>query len=186
MTILFLAILIGLIPAFIAHAKGENFFVWWFYGAAIFIIALPHAIFLKNKNEPVPIMEGHGKQYIERREERGMGGKVALVAFALFNIFMAAWFISYLYQITEGAKQYAENTDLYNAYVLGGLLGNTVLFVLWALGDAIIGGLLLLTRGNKIIEVVEAGLKPSELPDPPNADHRIKFLDDLGFYDRTK
>lgn len=39
-----IAILIGLIPAAIASSKGRNFFLWWLYGAAIFIVALPHSI----------------------------------------------------------------------------------------------------------------------------------------------
>ena len=47
MDILFIAILIGLIPAVIAKNKGRSFGLWWFYGAAIFIVALPHAIMLK-------------------------------------------------------------------------------------------------------------------------------------------
>jgi RNA polymerase subunit RPABC4/transcription elongation factor Spt4 len=47
------AVLLGLIPASIAQSKGRSFVAWWFYGAAPFIIALPHALMLK----PV---EGHG------------------------------------------------------------------------------------------------------------------------------
>lgn len=42
-----IAILAGLIPAFIAHSKGRNFFLWWAYGGALFFVALPHAILLK-------------------------------------------------------------------------------------------------------------------------------------------
>lgn len=38
---------LGLIPALIAKNKGRNFFKWWAYGAAIFIIALPHSLGLK-------------------------------------------------------------------------------------------------------------------------------------------
>lgn len=38
--IIFLAVL-GLIPAFIARAKGRNFFDWWFFGSALFFVALP-------------------------------------------------------------------------------------------------------------------------------------------------
>jgi hypothetical protein len=49
MEILILAILIGLIPASIARGKGYSFVLWWIYGAALFIIALPHAL-LKSKN----------------------------------------------------------------------------------------------------------------------------------------
>ncbi len=38
---------LGLIPAFIASRKGRNFFDWWFFGASLFPVALPMAIFLK-------------------------------------------------------------------------------------------------------------------------------------------
>lgn len=46
---LVIVILIGLIPAFIAQQKGRSFIGWWIYGAAIFIIALPHSIIVKTK-----------------------------------------------------------------------------------------------------------------------------------------
>lgn len=51
MEYLVIAMLIGLIPAYIAKQKGRSFGLWWFYGAAIFIIALPHAIIMKPDNE---------------------------------------------------------------------------------------------------------------------------------------
>ena len=51
--ILPLAVLIGLIPAFIARNKGKNFLLWWFYGAMLFIVALPHAILIKPDNQKV-------------------------------------------------------------------------------------------------------------------------------------
>ena len=41
------AVLIGLIPAAIAQSKGRNFVAWWLYGAALFIVALPHSLLLK-------------------------------------------------------------------------------------------------------------------------------------------
>lgn len=39
--------LLGLIPAFIASRKGKNFFDWWFFGASLFLVALPMAVLLK-------------------------------------------------------------------------------------------------------------------------------------------
>jgi len=51
MEILILAVLIGLIPAAIAKSKGHSFGVWWLYGAALFIVALPHALVLKPSKE---------------------------------------------------------------------------------------------------------------------------------------
>jgi hypothetical protein len=47
MGILIGAIVLGLAPAFIASSKGRSFGLWWFYGAAIFIVALPHAFIIK-------------------------------------------------------------------------------------------------------------------------------------------
>ena len=47
MAILVLAIIIGLIPAWIAQSKGRNFVGWWIYGAALFIVALPHSLLIK-------------------------------------------------------------------------------------------------------------------------------------------
>lgn len=47
MEFLLIAVFIGLLPAAIAKSKGRNFFGWWFYGAMIFIVALPHALLLK-------------------------------------------------------------------------------------------------------------------------------------------
>jgi hypothetical protein len=41
------AILIGLIPAFIAQRKGERFLPWWVFGAALFIVALPISLIMK-------------------------------------------------------------------------------------------------------------------------------------------
>ncbi|MCW3150459.1 hypothetical protein N8H22_17785 [Stutzerimonas stutzeri] len=43
--IFFIALVLGLIPAIIAALKGRRFFVWWIYGALIFIVALPHSLF---------------------------------------------------------------------------------------------------------------------------------------------
>lgn len=47
MDLLFLPILIGLIPAIIAHGKGRSFILWWIYGAGLFIVALPHSLIMK-------------------------------------------------------------------------------------------------------------------------------------------
>lgn len=47
MEVFVIAILIGIIPAVIAQNKGQSFMLWWFYGAALFIVALPHALLMK-------------------------------------------------------------------------------------------------------------------------------------------
>jgi hypothetical protein len=46
MEILFIAALLGFIPAMIAKNKGRSFVTWWLYGALLFIIALPHSLLL--------------------------------------------------------------------------------------------------------------------------------------------
>jgi hypothetical protein len=47
MEIFIFAVVIGLIPAAIAQGKGRSFVLWWIYGAAIFIVALPHSLIMK-------------------------------------------------------------------------------------------------------------------------------------------
>jgi hypothetical protein len=47
------AVLMGLIPAFIAQRKGKSFLLWWFYGAMLFIVALPHALWIKPDSQKV-------------------------------------------------------------------------------------------------------------------------------------
>ena len=42
-----IAVLLGLIPATIAKLKGKSFGLWWLYGAALFIFALPHSIIMR-------------------------------------------------------------------------------------------------------------------------------------------
>lgn len=53
MEILILATLLGLIPAAIAQSKGRSFGKWWFYGAAIFIVALPHSLIMSSNKKGI-------------------------------------------------------------------------------------------------------------------------------------
>lgn len=64
MDIMKLAILIGLIPAIIAWNKGKSFILWWFYGAMLFIVALPHALLMKPHNQ-----KGKQKQMTEKMKK---------------------------------------------------------------------------------------------------------------------
>jgi hypothetical protein len=50
---LYISGLIGLIPAVIARNKGKSFLLWWFYGAMLFIVALPHSLLIKADNQRV-------------------------------------------------------------------------------------------------------------------------------------
>ena len=53
MELILIAALIGLLPAVIAKGKGRSFGLWWFYGAMLFIIALPHALIMKANREAI-------------------------------------------------------------------------------------------------------------------------------------
>lgn len=48
MEFIILAAIIGLIPAAVAKNKGRSFGVWWFYGAMLWIVAMPHSLMLKH------------------------------------------------------------------------------------------------------------------------------------------
>lgn len=41
------AVLLGLLPAFIVRRKGGNFYLWWVYGSLLFLVALPHSLGVK-------------------------------------------------------------------------------------------------------------------------------------------
>lgn len=53
MEIIIAAILLGLIPAIIAHSKGRSFGLWWLYGALLFIVALVHSIVMSTDNKTI-------------------------------------------------------------------------------------------------------------------------------------
>ena len=67
MEVLIFAILLGLIPAMIAKSKGLSFGLWWFYGAMLFIIALPHSLIMSTDKKSVEakrLSEGMKKEYL--------------------------------------------------------------------------------------------------------------------------
>lgn len=51
MEFLIIAAIIGLIPAAVAQSKGRSFGLWWFYGAMLWIIAMPHSLMLSPNRE---------------------------------------------------------------------------------------------------------------------------------------
>jgi hypothetical protein len=53
MEVFVLAVLIGLIPAAIAHNKGRSFIGFWIYGAMLFIVALPHALLIPSDSRSI-------------------------------------------------------------------------------------------------------------------------------------
>jgi RNA polymerase subunit RPABC4/transcription elongation factor Spt4 len=51
--VLLLAVCLGVIPGLVAQSKGRSFVVWWIYGAALFIVALPHSIIIGKDTEKI-------------------------------------------------------------------------------------------------------------------------------------
>lgn len=51
LTFAVLAVLLGLVPAAIASAKGHSFPLWWLFGAALLIVALPAALLVPRNRE---------------------------------------------------------------------------------------------------------------------------------------
>ena len=61
---LVLPICLGLIPAYIASSKGRNFLLWWFFGAMLWIVALPVSLIIKADEKEVEkrkLSEGYKK-----------------------------------------------------------------------------------------------------------------------------
>lgn len=48
MEVFVIAVVLGLLPAIIANGKGRSFALWWEYGAAVFIVALPHSLIMNS------------------------------------------------------------------------------------------------------------------------------------------
>ena len=48
--VLILAAVLGLIPGAIARSKGRSFFLWWLFGAALWIAAMP-CVILASKDQ---------------------------------------------------------------------------------------------------------------------------------------
>ncbi len=53
MLIFILVLLLAIIPGIIAERKGRSFWLWWLYGVALLILAIPHALLLKEDKEVV-------------------------------------------------------------------------------------------------------------------------------------
>lgn len=70
LVIVFVAGILGLIPALIARQKGRNFVDWWFFGAALIFIALPVALLIK----PREITQAGDKPFSSEEREAPLGG----------------------------------------------------------------------------------------------------------------
>lgn len=62
---LLIAFCIGVIPGAIASSKGRSFVGWWLYGAALFIVALPHSLIIRadvKEQERQQLQSGDGRK----------------------------------------------------------------------------------------------------------------------------
>jgi hypothetical protein len=91
MEIFIFAVLLGLIPAAIASHKGRSFALWWFYGALLFIVALPMALLMKPKAVAAQT-EAPGGAKAKARPDNYVPGWLVLVAFVLLGGFI--WFMA--------------------------------------------------------------------------------------------
>ncbi len=82
------------------------------------------------------------------RRQRGIIGILVKRIFVGFNLLMVVWIFGGVYS----ASHMQASSDAQQVLgVIGTTIGVTLLLILWALGDVILGILVLLTRGNKII-----------------------------------
>lgn len=91
MEIFIFAVLLGLIPAAIASHKGRSFAVWWFYGALLFIVALPMALIMKPKAAMAEAEAPDGTT-VKARPDNYVPWWLVLVVFVLLGGFI--WFMA--------------------------------------------------------------------------------------------
>lgn len=82
------------------------------------------------------------------KRERSFAGKLIKGAFIAFNLLMAVWIVGGLYSVSKIQTHTAVEQI---GTGVGAAIGVTVLLILWALGDIILGILVLVTRGDKVI-----------------------------------
>lgn len=105
--------------------------------------------------------------------QRGVFGTLIKWVFIAFNILMVVW----LFSAMSSVSQMTSNSDAARAgHAIGATIGFSMLLGIWMMGDIVLGVLVLLTRGNKIIvEQSEFGSasRSSEASFGSNADELI-------------
>lgn len=86
---------------------------------------------------------------IEKRK-RGIFGWVFLILFWAFNALMLAWFIGGMGATSETVAAAASDAERAGA-AIGTMIGAGMILSIWVMGDIILGVLVLLTRGKKVI-----------------------------------
>ena len=82
------------------------------------------------------------------KRERSVAGKLIKWAFIGFNLLMVVWLVGGLHSVS---KIETHSTAEQIGSGIGATIAVTMLLTLWALGDLILGILVLVTRGDKII-----------------------------------
>jgi NADH:ubiquinone oxidoreductase subunit 6 (subunit J) len=88
--------------------------------------------------------------------ERGAFGKLVKWTFILFNVLMLAWMLTTCASAGEMMNQ-AQSDAEQAGTAIGATVASGMLLFMWMAGVVILGALVLLTRGKKLIveEVVE-------------------------------
>ena len=80
--------------------------------------------------------------------QRGVFGTVFKWAFIAFNILMVAWLVTGM----NSVSQMTANSDAARAgHAIGATIAFSMVLGIWMMGDIILGVLVLLTRGDKIV-----------------------------------
>jgi hypothetical protein len=82
------------------------------------------------------------------KHERSFAGHLVKRLFIAFNLFMIVWIFGGLHWVSK--LQTHSDVEKVGS-IIGTTIGVTLLLILWGVGDLILGILVLLTRGNKII-----------------------------------
>jgi hypothetical protein len=82
------------------------------------------------------------------KRERSIVGQLVKWTFVGFNLLMLVWIFGGLHVVSK-IQTHSAAEKLGSA--IGTTIGVTLLLILWALGDLILGILVLVTRGNKTI-----------------------------------
>lgn len=81
-----------------------------------------------------------------RKPRRSFLGKVFMGLFIVFNLLMAGWLFSYWSALGEMMTLDDPSGAAQAGSIIGSTIGTGVIFAFWALGDIILGMLVLFTR----------------------------------------
>lgn len=81
-----------------------------------------------------------------KKPRRGFFGRLYMGLFVLFNIIMAIWLFYYWGGMGKVIALEGQSDAYQAGTALGATIGTGIIFAFWALGDIILGMLVLLTR----------------------------------------